>query len=230
MPQRNQKWLIALAVVLLGGMLLFLICATPPAFPAVTILPPGPLVVKSGRAPDRWIPAEWTWLRRACRFVMGPLRQVGFHIQIIESSATVGSIVSQNFLGQPQAESNGLAVWIVPVGSLEPLKGAATSLSAPGITTADGMRATVGTSMGTSGFSADFFPLLEHETVNLSTRLIVTSSGQTNFVAAVHAHLPYGQALFVLDVRQPESATNRYEFLITADKYDAKGNKVHRHP
>ena len=75
--------------------------------------------------------------------------------------------------------------------------------------------------------SADVFARLEKETVDLSTRIMVCSSGQTNFVAAVRAQLPYGKALFLLDERQPEAATNRFEFLITADEYDAKGNKIH---
>jgi hypothetical protein len=44
----------------------------------------------------------------------------------------------------------------------------------------------------------------------------------------VRAQLPYGKRLFVLDVRQPELATNRFGFLVTAEEYDAKGKKVKR--
>jgi hypothetical protein len=79
-------------------------------------------------------------------------------------------------------------------------------------------------------YRAELFSRLEKETVDLSTRLIVTSAGQTNFLAAVRAQLLYGNALFLLDMRQPESAGNRIGILITADEYDAKGNKVQRKP
>jgi hypothetical protein len=43
----------------------------------------------------------------------------------------------------------------------------------------------------------------------------------------VRAQIPYGKLLLVLDVRQPESATNRFEFLIAAYEVDAKGNIIH---
>src|SRR5271154_3138066 len=119
----NRKWLIALILALLGGIFLVVYFDSSPALPAVTILPPTPLVVSSGRVPDRWIPAKWTWLKRACRFVLGPPRQVGFSIQFIEASETVAAIVAQNSLGQPQAESNGLAVWILPGQTLQQPKG-----------------------------------------------------------------------------------------------------------
>jgi hypothetical protein len=226
MPPRNQKWLIILVLVLLGGVLLFLICATPPAFPAVTILPPGPLVVKSGRVPDRWIPAKWTWLHRACLFVLGAPRQAGFEIQFILDPESLASIITRNSLGQPQSESNGLAVWILPEGTLQPPSGAATLFISPLVLTPN--RTTKRSVFG--GYSAELFPRLESETIELSTRLIVRSAARTNFIAAVRAQLPHGAALFLVDVRQPDSATNRYEFLITADEYDAKGNKVHGKP
>jgi hypothetical protein len=226
MIPRNQKWPIILIAVLLGGAILFLVFDKPPTLPAVIILPASPLLVKSGRVPDRWIPANWTWLRRACRFVLGAPRQVGIDIQCIEASKDVASVVAQNSLGPPQGQSNGVAVWILPGGTLRQPGDSATIMPrARAITIDKGeARMTVG------NFSADLFPKLEKGTVDLSTRFIVSSSGQTNFVAAVRAQLPYGKALFVLDVRQPESATNRYEFLITADEYDAKGNKISPHP
>jgi hypothetical protein len=223
----NRNWLIALILVLLAGILLVVFLDRLPALPAVTILPSTPLVVKSGRVPDRWIPAQWTWLARACRFVLGAPRQVGYAIQFIEASETVDSIVAQNSLGQPQAESHGLAVWILPGETLQKPKGLATTMSAPRILTTDRMEARVMVGSTTDSYSADLFARLEKKTVDLSTGLIVTSAGQTNFVAAVRAQLPYGQALFLLDVRQPASASNRLEFLITAEEYDAKGNKVH---
>jgi hypothetical protein len=84
--------------------------------------------------------------------------------------------------------------------------------------------------MGPVSYRAEFFPYLEKETIDLSARLIVTATAQSNFVAAVRAQLPYGRAVFVLDVRQPESATNRIEFLITAYEFEAKGNIVSHRP
>jgi hypothetical protein len=227
---KSQKWLVALILALLAGILLFVLLERAPAFPAATILPSTPLVVKTGRVPDRWIPAKWTWLRRACQFVLGDPRQVGFDIQFIEASETAASIITENSLGQPQAESNGLAVWLLPGTTLQPPKSASTIRSMPRITTADGMQASVMSGSTTDMFKADLFALLAKGTVDLSARLIVVSAGQTNFVGAVRAQLPYNKALFLLDMRQPESASNRMEFLITADEYDAAGNKVHGKP
>jgi hypothetical protein len=227
MSKRNKKRFFALALVLLGATLLFLIFDKPPDLPAVMFLPPGPLAVKSGRVPDRWIPATWGWLHRTCQFFLGAPRQVGFKVQFMETSDTVASIVAQNSLGQPQAESNSVAVWIMPEKSIP--KGIATFVSAARVITADQIEAKVLVSDGVAGHSADLFARLEKETVDLSTRLLVTdSAGQTNFVAAVRAQISYGQALLVLDVRHPESAANRLECVITADEYDAKGNIVQR--
>src|SRR5580658_5870044 len=121
-----KKWIVALVLVLLVGILLFVCLDRPSALPPVTILPSTPLAVKSGRWPDRWIPANWGWLHRACQFVFGHPRQVGINAQIIEDSETVASIVAQNSLGPPQAQSNGLAVWILPDSTLKPPRGAAT--------------------------------------------------------------------------------------------------------
>jgi hypothetical protein len=231
MVLRNQKWLIVLILVLLGGIFLFVIFDRPAALPAVVILPPTPLEVKSGRVPERWIPAKWIWLRRACRFVLGPPRQVGFNVQFIETSETMASIVAQNSLGPPQARSNGVAVWMIPDGTPRQPGGAATIMPRARAIAIDcgKARLTVG-GPGADLYSADLFGALEKETVDLSTRVMVSSSGQTNFVAAVRAQLLYGKALFLLDVRPPESATNRFEFLITADEYDAKGNKISLRP
>jgi hypothetical protein len=223
----RQKRLIALALVVLGGMLVFVILSKPPALPAVMILPPTPLAVKSGRVPDRWIPAKWTRLQRACRYFLGDPKQVGFNVRYMETSETVESIISRNSLGPPQARGNGLAVWILPDGTLRPPKGDTTVLGAARILTAARERAKLSVTHKAGNYSAEVFPILEDETVDFLTRLIVTSAGKTNFVAAARAQLPYGQALFVLDVRQPEVDDYRMGFLITADEYDAKGNKVH---
>jgi hypothetical protein len=226
MVPRNQKWPIVLILALLSGILLFVVFDRPPALPPVIILPPTPLAVKSGRLPERWIPTKWIWLFRACQFVLGPPRQVGFNIECIEASETVASIVAQNSLASPQAQSNGVAFWMLPDGTLRQPRSVATIMSRIRVSTSDQGEASV-----VSGdYRADLFARLEKETVDLSTRLIVSSAGQTNFVAAVRAQLPYGNALLVLDVRQAESATNRFEFLITADEYDAKGNKISPRP
>jgi len=222
MVPRNQKRLIVLILLLSGGILLFVIFDRLPPLPTVMILPPAPLAVKTGRMPDRWIPLKWEWLRRACFFVFGRPRLVGFELQCIEASQTVASIVAQNSLGQPQAESNGVAVWTLPDGSLQPPSGPAIIMPRDQFSFVE--QAMMSTKVG--DVSADLFARLQKKTVDLSTRLIVSSSGQTNFIAAARAQLPYGKALFVLDIRQPESATNRFEFLITAYEFDAKGNII----
>jgi hypothetical protein len=222
MVPRNQKWLIVLVLLLLGGTLIVVVFDRPPALPAVMILPPSPLTVKSGRAPDRWIPANWVWLRRTCLSIFGQPRQVGFDIECIEASETVAAIIAKNSLGQPQAESNGVAIWMLPEATLGQPSGPARIMPRARASTLDREKA----SLGVGDYSADLFAGLEKETVDLSTRLMVISSGQTNFTAAARAHLPYGKALLILDVRQPELATNRFEFLITADEIDARGNRI----
>jgi hypothetical protein len=223
----KRKRLIGLVLALLGGtLLLIFIVDKPPALPAVMILPSGPLALKSGRVPDRWIPAIWVLLHRACEFFLGPPRQVGIAVQRIETSETVASVVARLSLGQPQAQSNGVSVWILPESTLVAPKGAATITSMARITVAEQQNAGVRMIDKAASYSADFFSRLERETIDLSSRLIVTANGQTNFLAGLRAQLPYGHALLVLDVRHPESPTNRMEFVITADEYDAKGNKV----
>ncbi len=193
------------------------------------ILPTTPLAVKSGRLPDRWIPSHWGWLYRACQFVLGAPRQVTFNVQCIGTSETVASVIAQNSLGPPQARSNGLAVWLVPESTLKPPKG--FSSSAWGVNTVDRMKA--GNSFGVANgpvvsYSSEFFPQLEKDNVDFSGRLAVTWPGLTNFVAAVHAQLPYNKTLFCLEVGQPESPGIRTVFLITADEFDAKGNKLQK--
>ena len=135
--------------------------------------------------------------------------------------------MARNSLGQPQAESNGVAVWMLRDGLPDWPKGGASILCGSRLETADRIEAMVTDGSDAALFSSDFFPLLGKDIVDLSIRRIVKLTGQTNFVQAVRAQLPYGHALFVLDVRQPESVTNRMGFLITADEYDAKGNKLH---
>jgi hypothetical protein len=224
MVPRNQKWLMGVILVLLGGVVVFVIFDSAPALPAVMILPPGPLVVKSGRAPDRWIPSKWIWLRKACLLVLGRPRQVEFNVERFESSETAASVIARNSLGPPQAQSNGVAVWLLADWAFRPPKGRLIKhMPRARMITSD-------LGQGRVGFgdaSADLFGRLQKRTVDLSTRVIVASALETNFVAAARAQLPYGQALLVLDVRQPESATNRFEFLLMADEIDAKGNMLH---
>ncbi|HEV7926575.1 MAG TPA: hypothetical protein VGR14_14545 [Verrucomicrobiae bacterium] len=76
------------------------------------------------------------------------------------------------------------------------------------------------------GYSAELFPRLEKETVDLSMNVFATSTAQTNSVATVCVQLPYGKALFFLDAQQSETDRHRMGFLITADEYDAKGNII----
>jgi len=221
----KRKRLLGLVLVLLVGSVLFVVLDKPPALPAVMILPPGPLAVKSGRVPDRWIPAKWGWLRRACGSVLGYPRQVTCNVQFIETSANVASILAGN---QPQVESNGVAIWFLPDGKLRPLQGAAKILNAARVTSEEQRMASVAVVDKTESHSADLFSRLGKETIDLSTRLIVTTNGQTNFVEGIRAQLPYGHALFVLDVRQPKAATNHMGFVITADEIDPAGNIVQK--
>ncbi len=224
MARRHQKWPVVLILVSLAGALIFIIIDGAPTVPAVLILPPGPLVVKSGRVPDRWIPSKWIWLRRACLFVLGHPREVEFNVERFESSETVAATIARNALGPPQAQSNGVAVWLLPDWAFRPPKGRLIKhMPRARMTTSD-------LGQGRVGFgdcSADLFGRLQKRTLDLSTRLIVASASETNFAAAARAQLPYGQALLVLDVRQPETVTNRFSFLVMADEIDAKGNKLH---
>ena len=216
--------------VLLGGMILFAVFEKAPVLPTVLVLPSAPLAVKSGRVPDRWIPANWAWLQRACRFLFGPPRRVGYTVSFIVNSEAVDSIVNPNSLGQPLAQSNDLAIWIVPDNLLQRTWSTAalvaTSIGQPIIDNAEWLsnfRHWSGDNG--AGYSATLYSRLEKETADLWVRLAVTSWGQTNCIAAVRAQLPYGKALFILGARQPESESNRFGFLITADESDAKRNK-----
>jgi hypothetical protein len=229
----NRKRIIALVFVLLGGMILSAVFDKAPVLPAVLILPSAPLAVKNGRVPDRWIPANWTWLHRVSRFLFGPPKRVGYTVSFIVNSEAVDSIVNPKSLGQPLAQSNGLAIWIVPDNLLQrPWSTAdlvATSIGQPNIDNAERLsnsRCRIGD--GEDGYSETLYSRLGKETADLWSRLVVTSWSQTNCIAAVRSQLPYGRALFILGVRQPGSESNRFGFLITADEYDAKGNKVQR--
>jgi len=120
----NRKWLLALFLLLLYATFLFVLLGKPPALPEVMILPSTTLAVKSGRVPDRWIPANWVWLRWACRFGLGVPRRVGVQDVCGYDSNTVASILAQNSLGKPDAEGGGLALWILPGRTLQPPDGA----------------------------------------------------------------------------------------------------------
>jgi hypothetical protein len=227
-PGPNRKWLVALALLVLGGVRLFVFLDQPPALPAVIIWPPAPLGKNSGRVPDRWIPAEWVWLHKACEFLLGSPKKVGYHVQFINTSGTVASIISQNAIGQPKSESKELAAWILPDRIMHGVKGASTVLSAPRLIAIEGGQARIMTAVGNAdGYSADLFSWLGREKVDLRTSFGVITAGKATFVAGARAQIPYGQALLLLDTRRPESATNRVEILITTDEIDAKGNALH---
>ena len=223
---RDRRWLIVLTLVLLGA--IFLSFDHPPAPPPVTILPPTPLAVKSGRVPDRWIPRNWNWLRRVCWSVLGHERQVDLKVEFSQTAEPLA--VLEKALGQPQTESNGVAVWMVPESILRRPKDVATTVFAPEVTVNERRMARMTTSGSITNYQVDLFPLLEKETLDLSTRVLATSNGQTNFVAALRAHIPYGKVLLLLDIRHPEAASSRLEILIRADESDPAGNWLHAKP
>jgi len=208
----QRKWLIALVVVLVLGSLLVSRLTNPPPLPPVIILPPTPLAVKSGRIPDRWIPAKWTWLHKACWRVFGSPRQVWCDIQFRNIDGTLASIIAQNSLGRPLAESNGVAAWILPA-RMRP-----RFIRDFEIFTANETQA----SNHAFGCIAEVFPRLNEKTIDLSTRLIDSSE----IVAAVRAQVPYGKELLVLDIRVPELFTNRDAIWIRIYDVDAKGHIV----
>lgn len=227
---RNRRWLIVLTLVFVAGVLLFVaVYRLRP--PAVTYLPPTPLKVKSGRVPDRWIPAKWVWLQRLCRRVFGPPRQVVTTIETMEYFDTVAAIIAKNSLGQPQAETNGVAIWIVPDSFME-----RDWISGRDVRWEQGRNEERKLTRLTTGLILPSFRMygmestlrLRKETIELSVRLIVTKEQETNFVAAVRAQLPYGKALLNLDVRQPDSQQYRSELVIAADECDNIGNWFHR--
>lgn len=227
MSQSNQKRFIALALVILCGVVASVYFQKPPVLPAVILLPPGPLVVKSGRVPDRWIPNKWTWLHRACRFLRGPDRQLVFGIKNIESADSVATIMARNSLSQPQAETNGVAIWILPENSIKKSAGAETILCSARVSTVERMLSTVTAMEGSASYTTTLFGRLEKDTVDLTSLVVIASETETNLFPAVRTQIPFGSALFLLDVRHPELATNRTEIVITAEEIDAAGNKVH---
>jgi hypothetical protein len=222
----NRKWLIALVVASLAATLFVVYFDRPPALPPVMILPPGPLAAKSGRVPDRWIPPNWTWLQKACRFFRASPREISFNVKYGESSETVNSIVAQNSLGRPQVETNGFAVWILPDRPVKRTLTYSTIQVGRLINAYRGQESTAIAS-ATGQCRVDLIACPEENTVDLSTRVVLVSESQTNLVAAVRAPLPWDHALFILDVRQPESATNRHAFWIECDEVDARGNRIH---
>jgi hypothetical protein len=186
------------------------------------ILPPTPLAVKSGRVPDRWIPVKWLWLRRACRLLLKAPRQVHLDLEWSNASNTVASVLAQNSLGKPDAEGNGLALWILPGRTLQQPVGAPNYSVSGGIVSDD--RQESGMQMG--DYTVDLFARLDKETVDLWSSFIYNTASQSNSALAVRVQLPFDKALLFLDVRQPDLASNRTEIVITADEYDAKGNKI----
>jgi hypothetical protein len=219
---RNWRWLIALTLGLLGGIILMVLFATPPAVPEVMILPPSQLPKYSGRVPDRWIPLKWDWLRRTCRFLLGAPRRVGLEAARTYDSNTVASVLASNGLGKPVAEGNGMALWILPGRTLQHPDGPPTHSLSGGVTADNRLRSklTIG------GYSVNFFERLDKEMADLWISVAYDSASATNFALAVRVQLPLDKALLLLDVRHPEAKFNRTEILITADDYDAKGNKI----
>jgi hypothetical protein len=209
-------------VLVLGGLLVIRL-ANPSSLPPVIILPPTPLAVKSGRIPDRWIPANWTWLQKACLSVLGPPRQVRLDVVVSTVDGTLDSIIAHDALGQPLSTGGNAAVWIVP--ALQPVQRVETIQSSLGMITGNHMEGKV----IVGNFTAELFPQLRNNATDLLTCLVFPSEGQSNVVAAMRVQIPYDKALFVIDSRQPELATNRTAIWIKADEVDAKGNIV-QHP
>jgi hypothetical protein len=220
---RNRKCLVALVLLLLCAIFLFVLFGKPPALPEVMILPPTVLAVKSGRVPDRWIPAKWVWLRQACRYVLGAPRRVGVQDVWGGDSNTVAAILAQNSLGKPDAEGDGLALWILPGRTLQPLDGPPYHAVSGSVVEDNQQKSGMTHARGYSMYS---FARLDKESVDLWISFAYNSPSQTNSALAVRVQLPHDKALFFLDVRQPELASNRTECLITSDEFDAKGNKI----
>jgi hypothetical protein len=224
----NRKWLISLVLVLLGVIVLVVILRRPPALPPIIFLPPTSLPMKSGRIPDRWIPAKWTWLQRACLFVLGPPKQVRFDIRFLNIGGSLTSIVTRDFPGQPLSESNGVATCILPATTRQKLELDSEVLAAPRIVTAEDREAGAGMGMASGSYVANVFAEFRKGTTDLSTRAFITLGTQTNFNAAVRAQLHDSEALFILDARQPNKVTNRVGIWIEASEIDATGNRVQR--
>ena len=207
---RIRKWFIALSLVLLAGTFLFVFFYKPPALPEVMILPPTAFTIQEGRIPDRWIPAKWTWLQRACRSVFGPPKSVIFNIYCHQIANTAAFFIDRNTLGKPDAEGGGMALWILRVWKLDRLVyggryGMSTSLSAD-----DRMKSTM--LLGwRAEIRTDFFPRLDKETNDLSIRITPPS----NFGIAVRVQIPHGSGLLFVDVGQPDFATSGTAIEIT---------------
>jgi hypothetical protein len=191
-------------LVLLGGIFLLVRFDRPPALPEVMILPPTAFTMQEGRIPDRWIPAKWTWLQQKCRLVFGPPKWDVFDIQCPEITNTAAFIIDRNSLGRPDAEGGGMALWILSYWKLIRLDLHAPRSMGTALYAKDRMKAT--TQLGWRGdIRADFFLGRDTGTDDLSIRLATpTNSGIT-----VRVQLHRDKALFFMDVRRPELATNR---------------------
>jgi hypothetical protein len=213
LPTRNQKWLIALSFVLLGGMLLFVLFEKPPALPKVMVLPPRPFTMPDGDIPFRWIPAEWTQVRRLCRYAFKEPQQIIFDINCPDVTNTPASIIARNSLGKPLAETNGWAVWIISPWTFNHFLYAPGSRSFHAMQTAhytrNRMKSTLMLGWG-GDIRADFFPRLKKD----GDDLLICLMAPTHFDIALRVQLHHDDTLFLMDVRQPELVTNRTEIEI----------------
>ncbi len=71
-------------------------------------------------------------------------------------------------------------------------------------------------------YSVELIPNVHKQTVKLSASVIIMWEAQTNFVAGVHAQIPYGQTLLMLDGRQSAPTSHRMAFLLEVDENEYK--------
>jgi hypothetical protein len=224
--EMRRRIFIALIAVLLIGILAAIFLESPPPPPPLVMLPSASWPVKTGRIPDRWIPPKWTWLQKLCSRIRGKSRQVTLDVELIEVSEPVKSVVDKNKLGQPQLESDGVAAWIVSAEKPMQFDGSAT-ISKPRVTMADRMQAAMFVGSTTNSSKVEVYVRLKRDSSDLWTRVTFSDGTQTNFLAAVRAQVPWNDALFVIDDREPAAATNRRAFWISPFEVDAAGNRLH---
>ena len=190
-------------------------------------------------SPDRWIPPTWRWYWRVrYRLSRRPrdFRNIQFRPSVFQDVGTPAAVAAKYSLGPPQADSDGLWVWLLPESGLGQLEGSRNLVRGPRAQTANHRPTFTGIgSPAPTSFMVYALPAISGNAVDLTSRFVVGAGlpdaqvpqfPVTNFTAALRAQIPWGSAVVLLDATNPLSVTNRYGFLVVLGEVDDKGNKV----
>ncbi len=226
---RRKKWIAVWGLVAALGVIAFLRFAPEENLPPAIILPPNSCPAEVGRFPDCYIPQSWTFVHKFCTIVFGAPKRIDFNIRFLKTSNTLESIMAENHFGPPLAQSNGVALWIVPEDKVKwPSGWSSDALSCAGF---DGVmyREGFGWVNGPNEiFSAEAYPKLKETGVDVSLWIEDGHPGGQMFEAQFRAQLPYDKAIFWVKVGSSNSEGIQAAGLVTAEQYDSKGNKMPR--